>query len=536
MPRFGGLWRSEGLQRLQRAGVEEEGLESHERDAVSVGPWLFVGVAGHDDLPEVVADMAERKCLLFALLAVRDVPCGLDVDPQIALVDDKIDFIAPAAALAVDGSEHFHYADIHRIVPTDKLVEDDIFHEMRVFSLPKVEPRIPDAGVNGIILGGIVKIAVAAQIEEPGVLDKEGGFEVSEILAHGSFVAYKLAKGVYRVAQFCRICKASDVAHCRVGHGFEKCIVLELESLGDISEIDCRVEVVKILPLFGFGCHKGAFGKSSEGKIGIANLEKVASVRHRLGEFSEGKRLNVYDFAAPAKFGCDVLREQAGIGACHISVDIVALEKSVEDMVERNVGVLATCGAESRKVCAFRKYWFRMLDLVDEDIAWRIVGGKSRANFLSESDSIATKIEIIRLKIDFNDMVWGDAAFKQMLFEKIEEKEAFAATAHSDQNLDEIMVFGSYKFFQKNVSFYRHLISPGLMFRSDAQKFKTRVLYHLCGLESMAALSFCAAAQKLKARSVCGVATSIRVVGWACVDCSSGESFCRPWDARTWGK
>ncbi|MBQ2629475.1 MAG: hypothetical protein IJG13_07350 [Kiritimatiellae bacterium] len=112
-----------------------------------------------------------------------------------------------------------------------------------------------------------------------------------------------------------------------------------------------------------------------------------------------------------------------------------------------------------------------------------------------------------------------------MLFEKIEEKKAFAATAHSDQNLDEIMVFGSYKFFQKNVSFYRHLISPGLMFRSDAQKFKTRVLYHLCGLESMAALSFCAAAQKLKARSVCGVATSIRVVGWACVDCSSGESF-----------
>ncbi len=43
---------------LQRTGVEEEGLESHERDAVSVGPWLFVGVSSHDDLPEVVADMA----------------------------------------------------------------------------------------------------------------------------------------------------------------------------------------------------------------------------------------------------------------------------------------------------------------------------------------------------------------------------------------------------------------------------------------------------------------------------------------------
>ena len=61
-------------------------------------------------------------------------------------------------------------------------------------ALPKVESRIPNAGVNSIILGGIVEIAFAAQIEESGVSDKECGFKIAKILAHGRFVAYKIAR------------------------------------------------------------------------------------------------------------------------------------------------------------------------------------------------------------------------------------------------------------------------------------------------------------------------------------------------------
>ena len=37
-------------------------------------PWLFVWIAGHDDLPEVIADVTEREGLLFALFVVGDVP------------------------------------------------------------------------------------------------------------------------------------------------------------------------------------------------------------------------------------------------------------------------------------------------------------------------------------------------------------------------------------------------------------------------------------------------------------------------------
>ena len=85
---------SDGFERL---GIEEERHDAHEGDAVAVGPGLFVWIAGHNDLPEVVADVTERESLLFALFVVGDVPCGLDVKAHVAFVDDEIHFVAPAA-------------------------------------------------------------------------------------------------------------------------------------------------------------------------------------------------------------------------------------------------------------------------------------------------------------------------------------------------------------------------------------------------------------------------------------------------------
>ena len=102
-------------QRFQRLGIEEKGHDADEADAVAVGPGLFVWIAGHNDLPEVVADVTERESLLFALFVVGDVPCGLDVKAHVAFVDDEIHFVAPAAALAVDGREHLHDTDINRV-------------------------------------------------------------------------------------------------------------------------------------------------------------------------------------------------------------------------------------------------------------------------------------------------------------------------------------------------------------------------------------------------------------------------------------
>ena len=82
-----------------------------------------------------------------------------------------------------------------------------------------------------------------------------------------------------------------------------------------------------------------------------------------------------------------------------------------------------------------------MLNLINEDETRGVVRRKACADFLAEGDCIAAEKKVIGFKVDFHDMVWGNATVKQMLLEEIEEKKTLPATSHSDQNLDKIVVF-----------------------------------------------------------------------------------------------
>ena len=285
--------------------------------------------------------MAERKGFLFALFIVRDVPCGLDVKAHVAFVDDEIHFVALAAALAADGREHLHGPDVHRVVATDEFVVDGVLHKVRVLVLPEVETRIADAGIDGIVFGRVVEIAVPAQIEEPRILDEEGRFKITEVFADGRFVADKLTRGVDCVAEFRGVGKAADVAHGRIGHDFKQGVVLEVVSLDDVAEVDGRVEIVEIAPLFGFGFKEGAFGESAEREVGVADLEEIPCMGHRFGELCERERGYRDGFAASTELGGDIFREQIGVGAGDVCGDVLSLEKSIENMVEGDVGFFA---------------------------------------------------------------------------------------------------------------------------------------------------------------------------------------------------
>jgi hypothetical protein len=125
-------------------------------------------------------------------------------------------------------------------------------------------------------------------------------------------------------------------------------------------------------------------------------------------------------------------------------------------MIEGDVGFFAVFGAQTRKVCAFGKYWFRVLNFVNEDVAWRIVGWKSRPDFLAESDGIAAEKEVIGFKIDFNDMVGSNAAVEQMLLENGEKEKTFSATAHPNKNLYQVVVFCLNKTIKQQFALYYH--------------------------------------------------------------------------------
>ena len=139
-----------------------------------------------------------------------------------------------------------------------------------------------------------------------------------------------------------------------------------------------------------------------------------------------------------------------------------------------------------------------MLDLIDKHETRGIVSGKSSANLLAEGNCIAAEKKVVGFKIDFYDMVWGNTTVKQMLLEEIEEKKAFAATSHANQNFDEMVAFCLDKLVQKDVTFDGHRSSPALKLCAFARKFKTIILYHNLLTKSMPALNFCAYTLKIK--------------------------------------
>ena len=101
-------------------------------------------------------------------------------------------------------------------------------------------------------------------------------------------------------------------------------------------------------------------------------------------------------------------------------------------MVEGDVGFFAVFWAQAREIGAFRQYRFRMLDFIDEYETGSVISGKSCTDFLAEGDCISAEKKFIRFKVDFNNMVCGNATVKQMLLEKIKEKKTLTTTPHSN--------------------------------------------------------------------------------------------------------
>ena len=437
-------------------GIEEKCLKPHEGYSAFVHPWSFVWVASDHDLAEGVANMAKRICLLFSLCRIWDGKRRLDVDAFVCLVDYKVDFARHLGSGSVDYRVCGDHAHIYRIFAAHQFVEYDVFHEMGRLDLPEIEFGVSYAGVCRIVFKRAGEMLVPFDVVAFRFVDEKCIFKVGEILCYGDVVGLDLQGRGYRICKLCRVDETSDVAHGSIYKHGKKAVIFEVMPFHHVLKVDRPDEICKIVLLLGVRVEECAFWKASKCEVCVNDFLEFCRSLHQRVELGKGQRINLDYFASPSELGCNIARKKSGIGTGHIGVDIVSLEKSIEDMVERDVGFFTIFGAESRKVRIFGKYWFRMLDFVDQDKALGIVGGKSRTNLLPESDSIATKIEIIRLEVNFNDMIGGDAAFKQMLLEKFEEKETLATTAYANENLYQVVPFCLNKAIEQQLTLNYH--------------------------------------------------------------------------------
>ena len=81
----------------------------------------------------------------------------LDIELAVSVIDNKIDFLLRVGALCSVG----YNADIDRVSPPQKLIVNEIFHDMTGIILPVIQSRIPKTDVGIIILLRIVEICFA---------------------------------------------------------------------------------------------------------------------------------------------------------------------------------------------------------------------------------------------------------------------------------------------------------------------------------------------------------------------------------------
>ena len=111
----------------------------------------------NNDLFEKILGEKQRIKLRRSLLLRVHSECGLNIDFPVSIIDHKVDLLLRIGALCSVG----YNADIDRVSPPQKLIVNEIFHDMTGIILPVIQSRIPKTDVGIIILLRIVEICFA---------------------------------------------------------------------------------------------------------------------------------------------------------------------------------------------------------------------------------------------------------------------------------------------------------------------------------------------------------------------------------------
>ena len=164
-------WSKTQLLNAIRSGIDStehlEQFDSPEKqvDQVAVENPAFIvevmrNVHPNNDLFEKILGEKQRIKLRRSLLLRVHSECGLNIDFPVSIIDNKVDLLLRIGTLCSVG----YNTDIDRVAAPQKLVVDQVFHDMTGIILPVIQPRVAKADVRIVVLVRIVKIGLAFDI------------------------------------------------------------------------------------------------------------------------------------------------------------------------------------------------------------------------------------------------------------------------------------------------------------------------------------------------------------------------------------
>ena len=170
----------------------------------------------------------------------------LDIELAVGVVDNKIDFLLRIATLCSVG----YNTDIDRVAAPQKLVVDQVFHDMTGIILPVIQPRVAKADVRIVVLVRIVKVGLALDIIALCYGNQKRVDNVLYIVGNKRGIdlfVFHAGDGIGNVG---RIRQGADLRGKEIENIIQNILTLDAISLNNIFYIQFRVKRGQIILAF----------------------------------------------------------------------------------------------------------------------------------------------------------------------------------------------------------------------------------------------------------------------------------------------
>ena len=395
-------------------------------DQVAVENPAFIvevmrNVHPNNDLFEKILGEKQRIKLRRSLLLRVHSECGLNIDFPVSIIDNKVDLLLRIGTLCSIG----YNADIDRVAAPQKLVVDQVFHDMTGIILSVIQPCIAKTDVRIVVLVRIVKIGLALDIIALCYGNQKRVNNILHIVRNKRGIDLLVFHAGDSVCDVRWIRQGADLRGKEIENVIQNILTLDAISLNNIFYIQLRVERGQIILFILIILH----GKQARHTaVQHISVQYLAFITTDSGvKLFKAKREYMDLRGAATELRCNILGQSLGIAAGHIDIEIFICFQLVEHIVDRDldpaVFLIDDFSGE--------------LNFVNEQIELFILLSKHQLlHVLTERNGIAVFIIPPLIQFDFNDLRGIRAVIAEIFIEQLKEQHRFSASADAGNDFD----------------------------------------------------------------------------------------------------
>ena len=405
-----------------------EQFDSSEKqvDQVAVENPVFIvevmwNVHPNNDLFEKILGEKQRIKLRCSLLLCIHSECGLDIDLPVSIIDNKVDLLLRIGALCSVG----YNTDIDRVAAPQKLVVDQVFHDMTGIILPVIQPCVAKTDVRIVVLVRIVKIGLALDIIALCYGNQKRVDNVLYIVGNKcgiDLLVFHAGDGVCNVRW---IRQGADLRGKEIENVIQNILALDTVPFNNILYIQFRVERGQIILFILIILHGKQPGHTAVQHISIQRFPLIPTNKRVI--LLKAKREYMDLRSAAAELCCNILGKSLGIAAGDIDIQILVSLQLIEHIIDRDLDpaifLIYDFGGE--------------LNFVDEQIELLILLPKYQIlHIFTERNGVAVFIIPPLIQFDFYDLRGIRAVIAEIFIEQLKEQHRFSASADAGNDFD----------------------------------------------------------------------------------------------------